>query len=76
LAGGTILGLRKRVLRFVRERYETMYRTDGMPEETIAIRLPKMWVVVAIGIGCLVVAVIAATAVSAAAFDCATRLAR
>lgn len=60
ISGAAILFFRVRILRFVRARYEKVYREDEMDDDEIRTRLPKMWVVVLIGLGCLGVATIAA----------------
>lgn len=81
IGGTAILFFRERILMFVRARYEKVYREDGLSEDEIRSRLPKMWVVVLIGIGSLLVAAIAAGAAwasvatagsSAVAYDAST----
>lgn len=71
-SGAVILVFRERVLRFVRVRYEKVFREEGLSEAEIRSRLPKMWAVVLIGLGCLVVAAISATAGWVGALQCAT----
>jgi multisubunit Na+/H+ antiporter MnhB subunit len=70
-SGALILVFRKRVLQFVRARYERMYREDRLDAEEISRRVPKMWIVVLIGVGALIVAAIALTAAWASATQCA-----
>ena len=62
VSGVTILAMRHRILRFARMRYEEVFREDQLSEAEIQARLPRMWLVVFIGVGSLVVAVIAAVA--------------
>jgi hypothetical protein len=62
LGGACILIFRERLLRFVRQRFEKIHHEDGLIEAEIDSRLPRMWVVVLIGLGWLVVAAVAAGA--------------
>lgn len=71
VSGATILLFRGRVLKFVRARYEAVFREDELSEAEVAGRLPKMWLVVFIGVGLLFVAAFAATAVWASVTQCA-----
>lgn len=70
ISGATILLFRERVLRFVHARYEAVFREDELSEAEIARRIPKMWLVVFVGVGSLVVAAVAATAVWAGVEHC------
>ncbi|MFJ4253525.1 hypothetical protein [Microbacterium sp. NPDC090003] len=71
ISGAIILLFRGRVLKLVRARYEAVFRKDELSEAEIARRLPRMWLVVFIGVGLLVVAAFAATAVWASVTQCA-----
>lgn len=51
IIGLLLLSLRDRVLRFVRQRFASVYREDGIPEAEIAVRFPKMAAVVVVGSG-------------------------
>ena len=62
LGGASILVFRERVLRFVRERFQKVHREDGLTEADSDRRLPRMWIVVLIGLGWLVVAAVGAVA--------------
>lgn len=62
VSGVTILVLRHRILRFVRMRYEEVFREDNLSEAEVQARLPRMWLVVFIGVGFLVFAVVTAVA--------------
>ncbi|WP_314645631.1 hypothetical protein [uncultured Microbacterium sp.] len=62
VSGVTILAMRHRILQFVRMRYEEVFREDQLSEAETQARLPRMWLVVFIGVGSLIVAVIAAVA--------------
>lgn len=62
VAGARALAFRESILRFARGQYEKIYRADGMREDELENRLPRMGAVVFIGIGCLAVATIAAAA--------------
>ncbi len=62
VSGVTILAKRHRILRFARMRYEEVFREDQLSEAEIQARLPRMWLVVFIGVGSLVVAAVAAVA--------------
>lgn len=62
VSGVIILVMRHRILRFVRMRYEEVFREDELSEAEIQARLPRMWLVVFIGVGSLVVAAVAAVA--------------
>lgn len=57
--GACILILRERLLQFVRQRFEKIHQEDGLTEAEIDSRAPRMWVVVLIGLGWLVVAAVA-----------------
>lgn len=62
VSGVTILVMRHRILRFMRMRYEAVFREDQLSEAETQARLPRMWLVVFIGVGSLVVAAAAAVA--------------
>lgn len=49
--GVLLLSLRGRALSFVRQRFASVYREDGVPETEIAGRFPKMAAVVIVGSG-------------------------
>lgn len=51
LVGAVLLVSRARVLRFVRGRFDKVYREDQLSEEEISRRLPTMSVVVVVACG-------------------------
>lgn len=51
LLGVLVIAFRERVLSFVRRRYKVVYQEDGVSEDDIDKRLPRMSVVVVIAIG-------------------------
>ncbi|WP_433585481.1 hypothetical protein [Microbacterium hydrocarbonoxydans] len=55
LLGVLALTFHERALRFVRRRYEQIYREDALPDEEISRRLPRMRAVTVIAVGFVVV---------------------
>lgn len=49
------LVFRVRVFAFARNRFERIYREDGVPEHEIADRFPQMWFVILIATGWVIV---------------------
>lgn len=62
IGGASILIFHKRILTFVRDRFAKVHHEDALTEAESARRSPKLWMVVTIGLGWLVVAAIAACA--------------
>lgn len=62
IGGASILTFRTRILTFVRERFAKVHREEALTEAESARRSPKLWMVVTVGVGWLVVATIAVCA--------------